>query len=470
MSPRTFLQRPALWFDVMQRVRATHTGGANFAFDLSVQRTTPEQRRRWDLRSLEVVMSGAEPIREETKRSFLEAFAVSGLRPETFCPAYGLAEHTVGVSAAGKSVLRLDREALSHGEVRPADGDAPATVVLGCGRPLAGVEVRIVDPETLRPCPGMRVGEIWVDSPCKAKGYLGLEEATRQTFQARVAEETESREYLRTGDLGFLYEGEVHVTGRIKDLIIVRGRNIYPQDIELSAAGATSLISPRDVVAFGIEDAGGERIVVVAEAVDPVPAGANLADAAEAIRQRVIEHHQQACAAIVIGRPGTVPRTSGGKVRRHACREAFLSGRLQSAPSTLHVGTYKAASLAAAVQAEPGKPGQTSLADPRVEALEAGFQRTLVELLRLFGMMTARRTGRLFHKSATTARGTLTVVQSPEFPPHGFFAPGGATRSWSGTPMASSTTTPGPITAGRLSEFSIRRRPISWIGRCWTCC
>ena len=341
MSPITFLRRPHLWFDVMSRVRATHTAAPDFAYRLAVRKTTAEQRRRWDLSALEVAMSAAEPIRPSTVDAFVEDFAVAGFDRRAFCPAYGLAEHTVGVSVAGRRRLQVDRSLLEveRRVVAVDDGAADALTLFGCGRPSAGVDVRIVDPETARELEAGRIGEIWVDSPSKALGYFGLEELSRRAFRARLAEPDGDHAedgYLRTGDLGFLHDGEVFVTGRLKDLIILRGRNLYPQDLEESVFSSHPLIRPGRAAAFSvpaarrIDPASQEReqIVVLTEAHSKRVAEPQLDDISRAVRARVQREHGISCDAILIAPPGEILKTTSGKVRRQACRAAYLNGTL----------------------------------------------------------------------------------------------------------------------------------------------
>ncbi|HEX8867613.1 MAG TPA: AMP-binding protein, partial [Lentzea sp.] len=215
MSPLSFLQRPALWFEVMSRVGATHTAAPNFAFELAVRKTTASQRASWDLSRLRVVMSAAEPIRVSTVDAFYAAFAVSGLLRSSFYPAYGLAEHTVSVSMGGQAVLHLDRAALGRGEVVQSPDGLP---VVGCGRiTKSSAHVLIVDPASGSVCAPDRVGEVWVTSGTKAAGYFGLPAETARAFSAQVP--GDERHYLRTGDLGFFLDGELFITGRLKDVI-----------------------------------------------------------------------------------------------------------------------------------------------------------------------------------------------------------------------------------------------------------
>jgi len=337
MSPLTFLQRPAVWFEVMARVAATHTAAPNFAFELAVRKTTPAQRASWDLSSLRAVMSAAEPIRPSTVDAFFEAFAVTGLSRDAFFPAYGLAEHTVSVSMGGTSTLRVDKAALEAGRVEVRDGRGTVAYV-GCGRiTKPDAVVRIVDPATRLACAPDTVGEIWVDSPTKGLGYWGMDRETTDTFRARLAGEEDGRGYLRTGDLGFLHAGELFVTGRNKDLIIVRGRNLYPADIEESVRGCHPLVRPGGVAAFAVDAAAGELLVVFVESRHDKVSIAEADEIVESVRRRVYEDHQLACHAVVLGRVGTVRKTTSGKVRRLACKQAFRTGEIAAAPTTIRV-------------------------------------------------------------------------------------------------------------------------------------
>ena len=356
MSPLTFLQRPAVWFEVMSRVAATHTAAPNFAFELAVRKTTPEQRAGWDLSSLRAIMSAAEPIRPSTVDAFFAAFAASGIERDVFFPAYGLAEHTVSVSMAsasgaergryGRSTLSVDRAALEAGRVVVRDGPGSVTYV-GCGRiTKPDAVVRIVDPATRFPRAPGEVGEIWVDSPTKGLGYWGMDQETADTFRARVAGEEDGTGYLRTGDLGFFHDGELFVTGRNKDLIIVRGRNLYPADIEESARGCHPLVRPGGVAAFAIDAepdaAAGERLVLFVESRHDKVSVAEADEIVESVRRRVYEDHQLACHAVVLGRVGTVRKTTSGKVRRLACKQAFVAGEVAAAPATIRVALRQA--------------------------------------------------------------------------------------------------------------------------------
>jgi len=239
-------------------------------------------------------------------------------------------------------MLSVDRAALAEGRVVPdSSGMVESITLVGSGRVTkADSRVRIVDPRTRRSCPEDRVGEIWVDSPTKAAGYYGLGEETRELFQAEVADDDDPRRYLRTGDLGFFHQEELFVTGRRKDLMIVHGRNVYPQDVEASAAQAHPLIRPGGVAVFALEPVPGkntERVVVFVETRQTRLAPERQQELIQAVRHHVRVDHSLVCHAVVLGGPGTVIKTTSGKVRRGACKQAFLSGAVHRASATLAV-------------------------------------------------------------------------------------------------------------------------------------
>lgn len=337
LSPLDFVRRPALWFETMSRVGATLTASPNFGLDLAVRKTTPEQRAGWDLSPLATLVCAAEPIRAATVDRFLTDFAASGLRPECFCPTYGLAEATVSVSSWGRTRVAVDAEAVAQGRVvrvpeQRADGGR-ASVYIGCGGiTKPGSRVRIVDPETRLPCPVDRIGEIWVDSATKAAGYFGRPEESRDAFYAEVRGEPDPRRYLRTGDLGFFAEGELFVTGRRKDVIILRGRNHYAEDLEESVRRCHPAIRPGGVAAFALDVAGAETAAVLVEVAPFEGCDTVAADGvAAAVRRQLALDHQIGAATVVLVPPGTVPKTTSGKVRRHACRTLYAAGEIETA-------------------------------------------------------------------------------------------------------------------------------------------
>ncbi|MCX4448251.1 non-ribosomal peptide synthetase [Streptomyces sp. NBC_01789] len=331
MAPLAFLQSPFAWLRQISETGATVSGGPNFAYDLCVQRVTEEELGQLDLSSWRVAFNGAEPVRAETLERFAERFSVCGFRPEAFLPCYGLAESTLlvssGESAAAPVIRCFDRDALAGSDVRRSgEGGSASARLVGAGRPRPELDVRIVDPGTRRPSPPGRVGEIWVSGPSVAAGgYWNQPELSAETFEARLADGTGT--YLRTGDLGFLDEGELFVTGRQKDLVIIRGRNHYPQDIEESATRAHPALRPDGAAAFSVDESGEERLVVVHEVEvgrDDLPA----AEIAAAVRRQVLRDHELPVFEVVLVRSRSVPRTTSGKVQRGRCKQRHLAGEL----------------------------------------------------------------------------------------------------------------------------------------------
>jgi len=283
MSPVAFLQKPLRWLQAITKYRATISGGPNFAYELCVRKITPEQRQSLDLSSWTLAFNGAEPVRPETIDAFCDAFAPSGFRREAFFPCYGLAESTLLVTGGMKFeppvVRTFDATSIETGTVLTRTGFAPnSRRLVGSGRELDGQDVRIVDPQACEALPPGQIGEIWVSGPSVAQGYWNRPESSAATFEAMLAQpDTRSATqsvkkwqpnpgpYLRTGDLGFFDNGELFVTGRLKDLIIVRGRNHYPQDIEQSAEMASPIVRAGSVAAFSVDIDGRERVVLVAE-------------------------------------------------------------------------------------------------------------------------------------------------------------------------------------------------------------
>ncbi len=243
----------------------------------------------------------------------------------------------------GKAVLRIEKSALEQGRVVPSP-DGPSYV--GCGtitKPDA--TVRIVNPDTHRPCGPDEIGEIWVDSPTKGVGYWGLPEQSRDTFQARVVGEDDPVEYLRTGDLGFFHKGELFITGRCKDLIIMRGRNLYPIDIEDSVRDCHPLIRPGGIASFAVDADGTEQLVLFVESRRDKLNPHEIDEVVEAVRRQVYAEYQLGVYAVVVGRAGTVRKTTSGKVRRLACKQAFISGEIAAAPTTLRVDVQRTPEL-----------------------------------------------------------------------------------------------------------------------------
>jgi amino acid adenylation domain-containing protein len=330
MPPLAFVQRPIRWLEAISRYGATSSGSPNFGYELCVKKIDPAECTGLDLSTWRLACNGSEPIRSDTLERFFEKFAPYGLRRETFCPCYGLAEATLMVSCArleqAPVLCTLDAAELEENRVRPAgEGDTPTRSLVSSGQPVDHDQVLIVDPNTLLPCPDDHVGEIWVSGPNIAQGYWNRPEESAATFAARLAGDDEAS-YLRTGDLGFLLDGELFVTGRIKDLIIVAGRNHYPQDIERTAEETHPALKHDGGAAFSVEIDGEERVVVVQEVLRPRKL--DLEQLTQQVRAAVIEEHELPLAAVVFIQSGSMPKTSSGKVQRQACKQMFLADEL----------------------------------------------------------------------------------------------------------------------------------------------
>jgi len=330
MSPTTFLQQPYLWLQAISRFGVTHTGGPNFAYDLCVRNISDEQFETLDLSSWRVAYNGAEPVRSDSLERFAERFASRGFRRNAFYPAYGLAEATLKVTGGTSSrepvFLSTQADALKQNRFVPANVDEPgATTLTSVGRPSLGTIVRIINPDTLTECHPGHIGEIWTAGPSVARGYWNSPEETEETFHAYVSDTGEGP-FLRTGDLGFIKYAELYVTGRLKDLIIVRGLNHYPQDIELTMDQSNRFVRPGCGAAFSVEVDGEERLVVVQELGRRLPP--DTAEVIADIRRAIAQQHEMQTYAVVLVKLGSVPKTSSGKIQRRACRAAFLAGEL----------------------------------------------------------------------------------------------------------------------------------------------
>jgi amino acid adenylation domain-containing protein len=333
LAPGTFLQRPMAWLEAISRFRATVSGGPNFAYQLCILRTHDAQRTALDLSSWRLAFLGAERVRAETLDRFASAFACAGFRAAALSPCYGLAEATVGVSlhapgAARPRVRELDAGGLGRDRVEsPRPGGARVRLV-GCGRPLGGSEVLVVDPtKRVRVAPN-QIGELWVRAGSVASGYWGRPELSRASFHARLEEGgSPGAGYLRTGDLGFMDDGEVFVTGRLKDLIIVNGVNHYPEDIEATVQARLENARPATVAAFSVEVADQERLVVVCEAQRSQAIDASRI--ADSIRDAIAVTYELPVHRVVLVPPGAVPKTSSGKVQRSLARRLYLDDALE---------------------------------------------------------------------------------------------------------------------------------------------
>ena len=333
MSPLAFLQRPIRWLQAISTLRAPISGGPNFGYELCVRRIGADEKKTLDLSCWKTAFSGAEPVQWRTLQRFADAFRDCGFRPEAFTACYGLAEATLMVSGGDQAglprVLSLNRTELeAHRVVQSDTGEAPdLSTVVSCGP--VGENVVIVSPESSTGCHQNQVGEIWVSGASVAAGYWKRPGETQHTFNAFRADTGEGP-FLRTGDLGFKEDGELFVTGRLKDLIIIAGRNHYPGDIEITVEQSHSSIRKGCSAAFTILVDEEERLVVTAELDRRSTAHAELdhSEVKRAIRRAVAETHDLQVHVLAFVRSGGVPKTSSGKIQRRACREAFVRGEL----------------------------------------------------------------------------------------------------------------------------------------------
>lgn len=357
MPPLTFLRDPYRWLSAISAFRGTSSAAPDFAYAECARRISDEQLATLDLSCWERALVGAEPVRRTTLDAFAERFAPAGFQPAAFVPCYGLAEATLFVSGfktAGTPATRvIDRAALAHDRIVAATDGAS---YVGCGR-AHGDQFAVVDPLTRRVCAAGTVGEIWVTGPSVTSGYWGNDELTGQTFGVQLAGDREHR-WLRSGDLGFLDGGELYVTGRLKDLIVVRGANYYPADIEMTAERSCDGVLPGRAAAFAVDDGDSEAVVLVCETAPR----AELAATVGAIMAAVSVEHGLVLRELVMVRRGGLPRTSSGKIRRGECRTRYLADVLSVLSRAGQAGVTGA-----------GKDGARPVADadPRLAELVA---------------------------------------------------------------------------------------------------
>lgn len=363
MPPAAFLRDPFAWLAAISKYRATISGGPNFAYDLCVRRITDEQRATLDLSCWDLAFIGAEPNQPETLERFAATFAPCGFNPGAFYPCYGLAEATLmvsgGVRGDGPTVRAFRETALTQNRVEPVpDRACKSRRLVSCGAPVGELRVAIVDSNTCTKAVPGRVGEIWVAGASVGRGYWCKGEQTRQSFDAHLSGTNEGP-FLRTGDLGFVFEGQLYVIGRRDDLLIVRGLNHHPQDLEATARRSHPLLEAGCGAAFAVDDHAGQRVVLVHEVTRNRET--SVTTVLEAIREAVLEVHGLALHTILLVRCGTIPRTSSGKVQRSACRKAFLTRELKPLAEYQSVAA-ETPGIAAAIT--PGQPSVLGAAQP----------------------------------------------------------------------------------------------------------
>jgi acyl-CoA synthetase (AMP-forming)/AMP-acid ligase II len=333
ISPAVFMERPLRWLQAISDKKATHSAAPNFAYDLCVRKIPPEKRATLDLSRWRMALNGAEPVRAEVLKKFAEAFQVSGFKATALCPGYGLAEATLKVTAVSYDsspyFYRVQANALEKNKIIAAtETDTNVQTLVGCGWTTIDTKIVIVDPETLKPSLPEIVGEIWVSGATIAQGYWGKPQETQETFQAYLAD-TGAGPFLRTGDLGFIKDGELFVTGRLKEVILIRGRNNYPQDIELTVQNSHPALRPSCGAAFTVEVKEEERLVVVQEVERTWLRKIDTDEVKRAIRKAVVQEYDLQVYAIALIRTGSLPKTSSGKIQRRSCRAKFLEGSLE---------------------------------------------------------------------------------------------------------------------------------------------
>ena len=333
MSPESFLKNPMLWLQAITKYRATHSGSPNLGYELCVRRITPEQQKSLDLSSWLSAYNGAEPIRRKTLDNFSDKFQSSGFKSQYFYPCYGMAEATLMISGGNIEdepvYLNVQSESLKNNQIVEAEKDSENyQELVGCGHAWQDMEVKIVDPESCLECGENQVGEIWIFGSSIAQGYWHQEEQTIATFQAKLANTTDERNFLGTGDLGFIRADELFITGRIKDVIIIWGRNHYPQDIEYSVQQSHKALRLDCGAAFTIEIDNQEKLVIVQEVERTYLAHLNVNEVFSTIRETVALDHALQVYAIALIKPASIPKTSSGKIQRHACCHAFLTETL----------------------------------------------------------------------------------------------------------------------------------------------
>ncbi|MFG1675379.1 fatty acyl-AMP ligase [Micromonospora sp. NPDC049282] len=332
MAPDDFVRRPLGWLEAIAELGGTHTAAPNLAYELCA-RAAADARPDLDLSCLRATISGSEPVRWDTVERFAAAFAPYGLERRSISPGYGLAENTLKVSGSRSTdqprARWLSAAALADRKVvGVAPGDPDATAVVSCGPADGLTEVTVVDPGSRTRCADETIGEIWLSGPCVAQGYWQRPAETAETFGATVADGDPALRYLRTGDLGFVSDGELFVAGRLKDVIIRFGRNYYPQDLEQTTETCAPGLQPSCSAAFAVDGGATEDLVVVVEVNGRILRDTPAEQLTEAVRTTVEARHGIPVAEVVLIRRGTLPRTTSGKVQRRACRAAYLDGTL----------------------------------------------------------------------------------------------------------------------------------------------
>jgi acyl-CoA synthetase (AMP-forming)/AMP-acid ligase II len=340
MPPTAFLQKPIRWLRAISQYHGTHSGGPNFAYELCLQRVSAEARVGLDLESWEAAFNGGEPIRADTIKRFCKTFESSGFKREAMYPCYGLAESTLVVTGntkgTGPRYMQVSKQQLENGRASPAVSGSTeeTTELVSSGEAVLGAQLRVVDSLTHAPVDDGSIGEIWVSGDSVTAGYF--QDMRERTRSAACVTGTSRLDFLRTGDVGFLWDGQLYVTGRLKDIIIIRGRNHYPQDLEATASRCNSMIAPGLAAALTFDKSDeASELCVICELTRQGWSRAILSEVVADVRQAISTEHGLAVQRVILIRPGSLPRTSSGKVRRSACREMIRAGQFDSSENLL---------------------------------------------------------------------------------------------------------------------------------------
>lgn len=395
MSPISFIKDPSLWIQVASKYKATHICAPNFGYALAARKTPDHLLQELDLSNLKQAICAAEPIREEALFSFYDKFKSCGFKMDSFNCGYGLAEVTLvctgqdPLNRSPPTILTLDKDVLESSRIATdlkTNADANVLKLVGCGQAAPTFTVKIVCPDSLTEVEDNHIGELWVSGPSVACGYHGKPLGTAEAFRATLGDELL---YLRTGDLGFCRDGEFFITGRIKDLIIIRGRNVCPQDVELSMESAHSKVRPGCTAAFSVEQKGLECLAVVAEVRDRKMSSEQLDEIVASIQHRILADHQLSCFAIALLKPHSIPKTTSGKIQRHRSRQKFLDDSLSAleikyfksfAESRVNGAQLKKAKAAIVSSDQPGNADQGLKKSPlQIEQWLMGYLNNLVD-------------------------------------------------------------------------------------------
>lgn len=343
MPPVAFIQKPVRWLKAIMKYKGTHGGAPNFAYDLCVEGVQFEERQNLDLSSMETLYCGAEPIRKDTIDRFIKTYSEYGFRANAMFPCYGMAETTLIIAGPealrGPVYLNVSASALEMNKIVPVnENEHDSRYLAGVGYSWIDTDVKIVNPDTLELTKQDEVGEIWISGSIVTAGYWNKEEVTLNTFHARIKDNSGNeghRNYLRTGDLGFFHNGELYITGRLKDMVILQGKNLYPQDIEFIVEKSHPAMRANASAAFSIEKDNTEKLVIVAEVERSWIRDLNTEEVCDAIRNNIAEEFEQEVYAIQLLRTASILKTSSGKIQRKACQKAFLSGTLEVVGETI---------------------------------------------------------------------------------------------------------------------------------------